>query len=40
MRSVAGKQSEDGARSALAKQIQQDFGLKSTLPKMGDVIEL
>jgi len=30
---------EDGPRKELAKQIQRRFGLKSTMPKMGDVIE-
>lgn len=31
---------EDGPRRALAKRIQQDFGIKSTMPKMGDVVEI
>ena len=31
---------EDDARAALAKKIQQQFGLKSISPKMGDTIEL
>jgi len=31
---------EDGPRKELSKQIQRRFGLKSTLPKMGDVIEV
>jgi metallo-beta-lactamase family protein len=31
---------EDGPREALAKKIQQRFGLGSTLPKMMDVVEL
>lgn len=31
---------EDRQRGGLAKQIQQAFGLKSTLPKMGEVIEM
>jgi len=31
---------EDPQRGELAKQIQKRFGLKSTLPKMGDVVEL
>jgi metallo-beta-lactamase family protein len=31
---------EDGPRKALAARIQRDFGLKSTMPKMGDVIEV
>jgi metallo-beta-lactamase family protein len=31
---------EDRQRNELAKQIQRQFGLKSTLPKMGDVIEV
>jgi len=30
---------EDDPRKELAKQIQRRFGLKSTMPKMGDVIE-
>jgi metallo-beta-lactamase family protein len=31
---------EDRQRGELAKQIQRRFGLKSTLPKMGDVIDV
>ena len=31
---------EDEPRGALAKKIQQRFGLRSTMPKMGEVIEL
>jgi metallo-beta-lactamase family protein len=31
---------EDGPREALARKIQQRFGLASRLPKMGEVIEL
>jgi len=31
---------EDRQRGELARQIQKNFGLKSTLPKMGDVVEL
>jgi metallo-beta-lactamase family protein len=31
---------EDKQRSALAEKIQQRYRLKSTLPKMGDSIEL
>jgi metallo-beta-lactamase family protein len=31
---------EDKQRGGLAKQLQRAFGLKSTLPKMGDIIEL
>jgi metallo-beta-lactamase family protein len=31
---------EDGQRQGLAKQVQRRFKLSSTLPKMGDVIEL
>lgn len=31
---------EDEPRGALAKKIQQRFGLRSVLPKMGEVIEL
>jgi metallo-beta-lactamase family protein len=31
---------EDEPRTALARKIQQRFGLKTVLPKMGDVIEL
>lgn len=31
---------EDRQRGALARQIQRNFGLKSTLPKMGEVIEV
>lgn len=31
---------EDEPRAALAKKIQQRFGLRPTLPQMGDVIEL
>jgi len=31
---------EDRQRNELAKQIQKRFGLKSALPKMGDVIEV
>lgn len=30
---------EDRQRSELAKRIRREFGLRSTLPKMGDVIE-
>ena len=31
---------EDGPRMELQKQIQQRFKLKSSLPKMGEIIEL
>ena len=30
---------EDDQRAALAKRIQQQYHLRSTLPKMGDVVE-
>jgi len=31
---------EDRQRKELAKQIQRRFGLKSTMPKMGDIVEV
>jgi metallo-beta-lactamase family protein len=31
---------EDGPRAALAQKIQQRFKLKSTLPRLGETIEI
>ena len=31
---------EDRQRNELARKIQRQFGLRSTLPKMGDVVEV